>query len=76
MYNYVFFFFFVCANTRILEDFHWKPVGENVPDISSINLSRKKAWDIGKEETFLTVYSHSYQETIKGINPSVLKIFR
>ncbi|CDU17908.1 hypothetical protein YYC_04430 [Plasmodium yoelii 17X] len=89
---------------KILEDFHWKPVGENVPDISSINLSRKKAWDIGKEgcngiliknifesykqktlnymildgtniETFLTVYSHSYQETIKGINPSVLKIF-
>ncbi|CAD2092118.1 conserved Plasmodium protein, unknown function [Plasmodium vinckei lentum] len=89
---------------KVLEDFHWKPVGKNVPDISSINLSRKKAWDIGKEgcngiliknifesykqkklnymvldgtniETFLTVYSHSYQETIKGINPTVVKIF-
>ncbi|SCM00546.1 conserved Plasmodium protein, unknown function [Plasmodium chabaudi chabaudi] len=89
---------------KVLEDFHWKPAGKNVPDISSINLSRKKAWDIGKEgcngiliknifesykqkklnymvldgtniETFLTVYSHSYQETIKGINPTVVKIF-
>ncbi|CAD2104709.1 conserved Plasmodium protein, unknown function [Plasmodium vinckei] len=89
---------------KVLEDFHWKPVGKNVPEISSINLSRKKAWDIGKEgcngiliknifesykqkklnymvldgtniETFLTVYSHSYQETIKGINPTVVKIF-
>ncbi|KYN96706.1 hypothetical protein PRSY57_1135100 [Plasmodium reichenowi] len=87
-----------------LSNFQWKPLGKNVPKISLINLSHKKAWDIGKEgcngiliknlfesykktklnymvldgtnlDKFLTVYSRTYQETINGVNPSVLKIF-
>ncbi|KNG78590.1 hypothetical protein PFMG_04772 [Plasmodium falciparum IGH-CR14] len=89
---------------RELSNFQWKPLGKNVPKISLINLSHKKAWDIGKEgcngiliknlfesykktklnymvldgtnlDKFLTVYSRTYQETINGVNPSVLKIF-
>ncbi|SBT71466.1 conserved Plasmodium protein, unknown function [Plasmodium malariae] len=87
--------------TKKIENFQWKPLGKNVPEISLLNMSYKKAWDIGKEgcnglliknifesykkkklhyivldgtniENFLTVYSHTYQETIKGVNPSVL----
>ncbi|ETW35900.1 hypothetical protein PFTANZ_03493 [Plasmodium falciparum Tanzania (2000708)] len=87
-----------------LSNFQWKPLGKNVPKISLINLSHKKAWDIGKEgcngiliknlfesykktklnymvldgtnlDKFLTVYSRTYQETINGVNPSILKIF-
>ncbi|EUD67213.1 hypothetical protein C922_02363 [Plasmodium inui San Antonio 1] len=27
----------------------WQPLGNNVPEIDKINLSYKKAWDIGKE---------------------------
>ncbi|SOV78218.1 conserved Plasmodium protein, unknown function [Plasmodium sp. gorilla clade G3] len=89
---------------RELSNFQWKPLGKNVPKISLINLSHKKAWDIGKEgcngiliknlfesykkaklnymvldgtnlDKFLTVYSRTYQETINGVNPSVLKTF-
>ncbi|KYN99005.1 hypothetical protein PGSY75_1136700 [Plasmodium gaboni] len=89
---------------RELNNFQWKPLGKNVPKISLINLSHKKAWDIGKEgcngiliknlfesykktklnymvldgtnlDKFLTVYSRTYQETINGVNPSVLKTF-
>ncbi|CRH00240.1 conserved Plasmodium protein, unknown function [Plasmodium relictum] len=89
---------------RKIKSYQWKPSGKNIPPISLIKLSHKKAWDIGKEgcngllienlfesykkkklnyivldgtniENFLTVYSHSYQDTIKGVNPSILKIF-
>ncbi|SCP04695.1 conserved Plasmodium protein, unknown function [Plasmodium ovale] len=98
----------IAEKKKKIEDFQWKPQGKNVPDISSINLSHKRAWDIGKDgcngllvknvlesykqkklnymvldgtnigtikNKFLTVYSHTYQETIKGVNPSVLRTF-
>ncbi|GAW81134.1 hypothetical protein, conserved [Plasmodium gonderi] len=90
--------------TKIVKNFHWKPLGKNVPQIDKINLSYKRAWDIGKAgcnglliknlfesykkkklnymvldgtniEIFLTVYSHSYQEAIRGVTPSVLRTF-
>ncbi|CRG96419.1 conserved Plasmodium protein, unknown function [Plasmodium gallinaceum] len=89
---------------RKIKNYQWKPPGKNIPSISSIKLSHKKAWDIGKEgcngllienllesykkkklnyivldgtniENFLTVYTHSYQDTIKGVNSSILNTF-
>ncbi|KJP90258.1 hypothetical protein AK88_00106 [Plasmodium fragile] len=35
--------------TNRVINFQWKPLGKNVPEIDKINLSYKKAWDIGKE---------------------------
>ncbi|ANQ08435.1 Uncharacterized protein PCOAH_00027060 [Plasmodium coatneyi] len=35
--------------TNRVTSFQWKPLGKNVPEIDKINLSYKKAWDIGKE---------------------------
>ncbi|CAG9477146.1 conserved Plasmodium protein, unknown function [Plasmodium vivax] len=90
--------------TNRLTNFQWKPLGKNVPEIDKINLSYKKAWDIGKEgcnglliknmfesykqkklnymvldgtniDNFLTVYSHTYQDAIKGVTPNVLRTF-
>ncbi|SBS98884.1 conserved Plasmodium protein, unknown function, partial [Plasmodium malariae] len=35
--------------TKKIDNFQWKPLGKNVPEISLLNMSYKKAWDIGKE---------------------------
>ncbi|ETW15321.1 hypothetical protein PFFVO_05615 [Plasmodium falciparum Vietnam Oak-Knoll (FVO)] len=53
-YNILFTF----CNIRELSNFQWKPLGKNVPKISLINLSHKKAWDIGKEVLNIYIFIH------------------
>ncbi|VWU49541.1 conserved protein, unknown function [Hepatocystis sp. ex Piliocolobus tephrosceles] len=91
-------------NISELAEYQWKPYGRSVPDISSINLTHRKAWDIGREgcngiliksildsynkkklnyilldgtniDTFLIVFSHTYQEIVKGVDRRVIKTF-